>query len=181
MSVALTEFGIGQMDELYRNGRMRHYKDIPLTSNELRYDSRARKHRDESQSTQKEGKDVAHYGGLDLITQLNIELAPRFRADKEFLREFLNRDANFRIVLANTNRSLHKNVDNALVARDADAAATREAQNRIAKIVQFFQRPEHQREMLDNGGRLLYAKLREVVRANNPLLWDMRRDMAELR
>ncbi|KAJ0410082.1 hypothetical protein ATCC90586_004932 [Pythium insidiosum] len=183
---SVEQLGAKELDRLYSSGAMKDLQNIALKPYALRRNDKQREYREQSKSKRKDEQHVAHYIGVDVIAQLNKELAPSDRIGEEALGKLVNLPQNMRMVLEKTNLGLHKEVDAILLNKDATIAdVTAKQAKRMRQIAKVAQSEAMQQAFIDAGAAKLYDKLRETLskhdKPGRAKIWDKRHDKEPLR
>ncbi|KAJ0410083.1 hypothetical protein ATCC90586_004933 [Pythium insidiosum] len=183
---SVEQLGAKELDRLYSSGAMKDLQNIALKPYALRRNDKQREYREQSKSKRKDEQHVAHYIGVDVIAQLNKELAPSDRIGEEALGKLVNLPQNMRMVLEKTNLGLHKEVDAILLNKSTvGVALMADEVDRMRQIAKVAQSEAMQQAFIDAGAAKLYDKLRETLskhdKPGRAKIWDKRRDKEPLR
>ncbi|KAJ0389529.1 hypothetical protein P43SY_012004 [Pythium insidiosum] len=94
---SVEQLGAKKLNRLYSSGAMKDLQNIALKAYELRRNDQQNDYREQSKSKHKDEQHVAHYIGVDVILQLNKELAPSDRIGKKAMRNLVNLPQNMRM------------------------------------------------------------------------------------
>ncbi|RLN93852.1 hypothetical protein BBJ28_00002409 [Nothophytophthora sp. Chile5] len=164
---------LGEMDDLVST----RFRTYGLRSHE------EKKYRDDSRSTNKSNKQVAHTVGLGYVLELVLSLPAEKRVDSEDLKEILNHSDNMRLVLTTTNQGLHKQVDKALMSPSTPGEAdewTQVGRDRLVQIIKVVQSERFQSAMIEAGGDHLYDAIRHRLKQADDSLWEDAKDKPAL-